>query len=113
MLRQHAIQIEDLKAEVAELRERLSQNSRNSSLPPSSDPLSHQRKLEKRPTGRLRGAQAGHQRVLRSAVAKEKIQDAERARVGVCREDTNGGDNAAAARARCLSLPNLSVLWCL
>ncbi|HYY57701.1 MAG TPA: IS66 family transposase [Pyrinomonadaceae bacterium] len=60
MLRQHAIQIEDLKAEVAELREQLSQNSRNSSLPPSSDQLSHQRKLEKRPTGRLRSAQAGH-----------------------------------------------------
>ena len=60
VMRQQAIQIEDLKAEVAELRERLSQNSRNSSLPPSSDQLSHQRKLERRPTGRLRGAQLGH-----------------------------------------------------
>jgi IS1 family transposase len=60
IMRQQAIQIEDLKAEVAELRERLSQNSRNSSLPPSSDQLSHQRKVEKRPTGRQRGAQPGH-----------------------------------------------------
>jgi transposase len=59
-MRQQAIQIEDLTAEVAELRERLSQNSRNSSLPPSSDQLSHQRKVEKRPTGRQRGAQVGH-----------------------------------------------------
>jgi hypothetical protein len=31
-MRQQAIQIEDLKAEVAELRERLSQNSRQQSL---------------------------------------------------------------------------------
>ena len=57
IMRQQAIQIEDLQAEVAELRERLSQNSRNSSLPPSSDQLSHQRKVAKRPTGRKRGAQ--------------------------------------------------------
>jgi transposase len=59
-MRQQAIQIDDLTAEVAELRERLSQNSRNSSLPPSSDQLSHQPKIEKRPTGRQRGAQPGH-----------------------------------------------------
>jgi transposase len=59
-MRQQAIQIDDLKAEVAELRERLSQNSRNSSLPPSSDQLSHQPKIEQRSTGRLRGAQPGH-----------------------------------------------------
>jgi transposase len=60
-MRQQTIQIEDLKAEVAELRERLSQNSRNSSRPPSSDQLSHQPRIEKRPTGRRRGAQVGHQ----------------------------------------------------
>jgi Family of unknown function (DUF6444)/zinc-finger binding domain of transposase IS66 len=59
-MRQQAILIDDLKAEVAELRERLSQNSRNSSLPPSSDQLSHQPRVEKQPTGRRRGAQVGH-----------------------------------------------------
>ena len=42
-------QIEDLKAEVAELRERLSAELAQSSLPPSSDQFSHQRKLEKQP----------------------------------------------------------------
>jgi transposase len=65
IMRQQAIQIEDLQAKVAELRERLSQNSRNSSLPPSSDQLSHQRKVAKRTTGRKRGAQVGHRRRLR------------------------------------------------
>ncbi len=39
-LRQRVIQVEDLKAEISELRERLGQNSRNSSKPPSSDPPS-------------------------------------------------------------------------
>jgi transposase len=59
-MRQQAIQIDDLTAEVAELRERLSQNSRNSSLSPSSDQPSHKQKVEQRSTGRLRGAQPGH-----------------------------------------------------
>ena len=39
-LRQQVIEVEDLKAEISELRERLGQNSRNSSKPPSSDPPS-------------------------------------------------------------------------
>ena len=38
VLREQVAQIEDLKAELAELRERLGQNSNNSSKPPSSDP---------------------------------------------------------------------------
>src|SRR5215211_7037259 len=37
-LREQVTEIDDLKAEMAELRERLGQNSSNSSKPPSSDP---------------------------------------------------------------------------
>src|SRR5262245_62741267 len=56
-LRQQATQIDDLKAEMAELRERLRQNSQNSSKPPSSDPPSQRTKSTSEPTGRKRGGQ--------------------------------------------------------
>jgi transposase len=58
--RQQAIQVEDLKAEIAELRERLDQNSRNSHRPPSSDPPSQTQKPKSEPRGRKRGGQPGH-----------------------------------------------------
>ena len=44
VLREQVAQVEDLKAELAELRERLGQNSSNSSNPPSTDlPLNRKR----------------------------------------------------------------------
>ena len=54
-------QLDDLKAELAELRERLNQNPRNSSRPPSTDPPSQSRPPSSEPRGRKRGAQSGHQ----------------------------------------------------
>jgi hypothetical protein len=60
-LREQATQVDDLKAEVAELRERLGQNSSNSSKPPSSDPPSYKRKSPPESRGRKRGGQPGHQ----------------------------------------------------
>ncbi len=40
-LREQVAEVDDLKAEIAELRERLSQNSSNSSRPPSTDPAAY------------------------------------------------------------------------
>lgn len=60
-LRQQVATVDDLKAEIAELRERLGQNSTNSSRPPSSDPPFSKQKPESEPEGRKkRGAQPGH-----------------------------------------------------
>jgi len=53
--------LEKLELEVAELRERLGQNSQNSSKPPSSDPPSVSRPNNRQPSGRKRGGQPGHQ----------------------------------------------------
>jgi transposase len=52
--------LKKLELEVAELRERLGQNSQNSSKPPSSDPPSVSRPNNRRPSGRKRGGQPGH-----------------------------------------------------
>ena len=56
MLRQQATRIEDLQAEIAELRERLGQTSRNSSRPPSSDPPHQKRRASGEPTDYLTAA---------------------------------------------------------
>ncbi len=46
---------------IAELERRLGRDSRNSSQPPSADPPSAPPRRAKDPSGRARGAQAGHE----------------------------------------------------
>lgn len=60
VLRAQVLQIDDLKAEIAELKERLGRNSNNSSQPPSTDPPSQRRPPVRETSGRKRGAQRGH-----------------------------------------------------
>src|SRR5438094_1568147 len=54
-----------LHARVRELEARLSQNSTNSSRPPSSDPAQAPAKRRLPPTGRQRGGQPGHRGTYR------------------------------------------------
>jgi transposase len=60
-LREQVATVDDLKAEINELRERLGQNSSNTSKPPSSDPPSYKPKPPSESKGRKRGGQPGHQ----------------------------------------------------
>lgn len=53
-------EIARLKAEIAELREKLGRNSHNSSLPPSSDSPFGKPAAKREPSGCRAGAQAGH-----------------------------------------------------
>jgi len=72
-LREQVTQVDDLKAEIAELRERLGRNSSNSSRPPSSDPPSYQAKPPREPQGRKQGGQPGHQGSTRQLLPAEEV----------------------------------------
>ena len=68
-------QVEQLKKEVAELREQVKQNSGNSSQPPSSDgPGNRPDKKKPKGKGRKRGGQKGHTGYQRQLVAVEEVE---------------------------------------
>lgn len=59
-LEEKAKEVDSLKIEVADLREQLNMNSRNSSKPPSSDPPNSRRQSHRESSGKKQGAQTGH-----------------------------------------------------
>jgi len=75
-----------LELEVAELRERLGQNSRNSSKPPSSDPPSVSRPNNRQPSDRKRGGQLGHQGRARKLLPPEEADTVIELRPTACRQ---------------------------
>lgn len=70
-------QVAALTQKVAELTERLGRNSRNSHLPPSSDPpgTAGQGRGQRPKSGRSRGGQRGHRGSRRELVAADKVDD--------------------------------------
>src|SRR5712691_1100713 len=62
-----------LRARVQELEARLSQNSTNSSRPPSSDPPDTPPRPPASPTGRQRGGQPGHPPHQRALLPPEAV----------------------------------------
>jgi transposase len=62
-----------LRERVAELEQRLGQDSSNSSRPPSSDPPWHKGKRKRKPSGRKRGGQPGHRGWFWRRVAVELV----------------------------------------
>jgi transposase len=64
--------VREQAAEIQELKRQLKQNSRNSSLPPSSDPPYVKRRPKKK-SGRKRGAQPGHEPHQRSLLPLERV----------------------------------------
>jgi len=75
-----------LELEVAELRERLGQNSQNSSKPPSSDPPSVSRPNNRQPGGCKRGGQPGHQGRARKLLPPEEVDTVIELRPTTCRQ---------------------------
>jgi transposase len=97
-LREQVAEVDDLKAEIAELRERLGQNSSNSSRPPSSDPPSYKPKPPRESEGRKRGGQPGHQGHSRQLVPVEEVShliNLKPQRCTRCRQRLHGSDPQA------------------
>jgi transposase len=78
--------LKKLELEVAELRERLGQNSQNSSKPPSSDPPSVSRPNKRQPSGRKRGGQRGHQGHGRTLLPPDQVDQIVELRPASCRQ---------------------------
>ena len=64
-----------LEQQLAQLQERLNQNSRNSSKPPSSDPPTTPRYPKRTPSGRKAGGQPGHVGHTRPLKPLDQVQD--------------------------------------
>lgn len=103
-------EIESLKTEVAALRERLGQNSSNSSRPPSSDPPPASRPSRREPSGKKRGAQLGHQGAGRSLKPAEEVDHVVELRPPRCRQCGRRlqGDDPQPARHQTTEIPAAS-----
>lgn len=75
ILSQQVEQLEQLKKQVAELREQVNRNSKNSSQPPSSDGPGKQVDKKKTKSGKKRGGQKGHKGHRRKLVPIEDVDD--------------------------------------
>ena len=68
--------VNDLKAQVEALSDRLGKNSRNSSRPPSTDSESQRKKRRRnKPTGRNKGAQPGHDKYSRALWPHSEVNE--------------------------------------
>ncbi len=107
-LRQQVAEIDDLKAELAELRERLGQNSNNSSKPPSTDPPHSSQKNSSETKARGRGKQRGHKGFGRKLKSIEHVDHIIDLRPMSCAECGHLllGDDPDAARHQVSEVPN-------
>jgi transposase len=104
--------VRGLRAEVAELRRRLGQDSSNSSKPPSTDsPFAKPApKSLRRRSGRKPGGQPGHPGSTLSMVADpDEVQRHEPRRCGGCGHDLAGCPEAAVERRQVFDLPPMAV----
>jgi transposase len=105
LLRLALDRIAALEAEVAELKAKLGQNSKNSSRPPSSDPPGVTRTTPK-PTGRKRGGQPGHEGSERRLLEPDFIVDYRPKSCGQCRRQLTG-DDVNPSRFQVFELPEI------
>src|SRR4051812_39809560 len=98
---------ETFERRIAELEERLNQNSTNSSKPPSSDPPSVKRRPPAPPSGKKRGGQPGHRRHSRPLVPPEQLRQVIECKPPGCRccGDVLAGDDPEPLRHQVAELP--------
>src|SRR5215469_3488757 len=86
LIQQYEQRLQALQQQVDGLRQRLNQNSTNSSRPPSSDPPHVKRRPPKPSSGRKRGGHAGHACQQRSLVPPEQVQQTIPLKPSACRK---------------------------
>src|SRR4051795_13049128 len=86
LVQQYEQRLQALQQQVAQLSERLNQNSTNSSRPPSSDPPHVKRRPPQAAAGRKRGGQPGHARQQRPLVPPDQIQKSIPLKPSACRK---------------------------
>jgi len=86
LVQQYEQRLQGLQRQVDALRQRLNQNSTNSSRPPSSDPPHVKRRPPKPAAGRKRGGQPGHARQQRPLVPPEQVKQAIPLKPSACRK---------------------------
>jgi transposase len=104
-------QLAQATAWIKELEERLAQDSRTSSKPPSSDGLARLPRSSRRPSGKRPGGQAGH--AGHTLVIGEQPDEVVRHRPQVCRqcgEDLSGVPVSVAERRQVLDVPEIRLL---
>jgi transposase len=85
-------QIDDLRVEVADLRDRLGRDSSNSSVPPSADPPHAKPAPPRTPSGKRKGGQPGHPRAQRTLLPADITHDLQPRRCRRCRCRLDGND---------------------
>jgi transposase len=86
LVQQYEQRLQSLRKQVDELRQRLNQNSTNSSRPPSSDPPHVKRRPPTPSSGRKRGGQPGHSRQQRPLVPPEQVKQTIPLKPSACRK---------------------------
>lgn len=86
LIQQYEQRLQGLQRQVDDLRQRLNQNSTNSSRPPSSDPPHLKRRPPKPSSGRQRGGQPGHARQQRPLVPPGRVNQAIPVKPSACRK---------------------------
>lgn len=99
--------VEGFERRIAELEERLSRNSTNSSRPPSTDPIGVKRKPPVPPSKKRRGGQMGHARRLRALVPPERVASINECKPASCRRCGHAlaGTDAEPLRHQVAELP--------
>src|SRR5262245_57896622 len=86
LVHQYEQRLQALQQQVDDLRQRLNQNSTNSSRPPSSDPPHVKRRPPQPSSGRKKGGQPGHARQQRPLVPPEQIKQTIPVMPSACRK---------------------------
>ena len=106
LIQQYEQRLQDLQHQVEDLKQRLGQNSTNSSRPPSTDPLTVKRRPPRPRSRRKKGAQPGHPLKQRPLLPPDRTIPCKPVSCRRCGQPLHGNDPEP-LRHQVLELPPL------